>query len=95
MRPPSARAVGRRLQALRAAGPRLLALSPLAGPADLLFAREALRAEIPLVLLLLPSAEECARNFPASSREELDAVLQKAVRTETMALPAHVSAHAT
>jgi hypothetical protein len=63
---------------------RLLAVSPLAGPGDLRFARQALESDLPLVLLLLKQPQDLAKDFPESSRSDLEEILQKAASVEVI-----------
>jgi hypothetical protein len=69
-----------RLQKLHEA--RLLAVSPLVAPGDLRFTRQALESGLPLVLLLLKQPRDLLRDFPETSRNELEHILQKAASVE-------------
>jgi hypothetical protein len=74
------------LKKLEVPGRRLMALSPLAGPADLIFAKEALGLAIPVVIVLTAPREELRRKFSDQAAIEFDEVLQKATKTETLLL---------
>jgi len=88
LRNPSAVAASLRgqLEALHSPGKHLMALSPLGGPADLIFAKEALDLGIPLVLILAQPPEELGKLFADQPAAELDHVLQKATKIEPVFL---------
>ena len=71
-----AEALRRQLEKMEAPGRRLMALSPLAGPTDLIFAREALGLAIPLVVVLTQPREELRKNFSDQAATEFDRVLE-------------------
>jgi hypothetical protein len=81
-----AEALRQQLEKMTSPGRRLMALSPLAGPTDLIFAKEALGLAIPLVIVLTLPREELAKNFSDQAAIEFDQVLQKAARTEALLL---------
>jgi hypothetical protein len=81
-----AEALRQELEKMQSPGRRLMALSPLAGPADLIFAKEALGLAIPLVAVLTLPGEELRKNFSGQTAIEFDQVLQKATQME-MLLP--------
>lgn len=82
----------RQLEKMTSPGRRLMALSPLAGPTDLIFAKEALSLAIPLVIVLTLPREELAKNFSDQAAIEFDQVLQKAARTEALLLTPQLDA---
>jgi hypothetical protein len=94
LRNPSAVAEALRghLEKMGAPGRRLMALSPLAGPTDLIFAKETLGLAIPLVIVLTLPREEQRQNFSDQAAIEFDQVLQKATKTETLLLSPQVDA---
>jgi hypothetical protein len=94
LRDPSsvAEALRRQLEKMESPGWRLMALSPLAGPADLIFAKEALGLAIPLVALLTLPGEELRKNFSGQAAIEFDQVLQKATKTELLPLSSQLDA---
>jgi hypothetical protein len=63
-----------------------MALSSLNGPADLIFAKEALGRAIPLVIVTVLPLEELRKKFSGQAAIEFDQVLQKATKTETLLL---------
>jgi hypothetical protein len=87
-----AEALRKELKKMESPAKRLMALSPLAGPADLIFAQEALGLMIPLVIVLTVSQEELRKKFSDQAAIELDQVLQKATKTETLLLSPQVDA---
>ena len=88
LRQPSAVAAALReqLEKMHAPGKHLMALSPLSGPADLIFAREALSLGIPLVLVLGQPHDDLRKLFAGDSAAELDHVLEKATKIEPVFL---------
>jgi hypothetical protein len=76
----------RQMEQMQMPGRRLLAVCPLTGSADLLFARQAMSLSIPLLIALTLPQEELRKNFAGASADEFDAVLQKASRVETLLL---------
>jgi hypothetical protein len=74
------------LKKMQMPGRQLLAISPLTGSADLLFAREALALSIHLVVALTLPREELRKHFPGASALEFDDILKKASRVETLLL---------
>jgi hypothetical protein len=74
------------LKKMESPGKRLLALSPLSGTADLLFAREVLALNIPLVIALTQPREEMKKKFSEGDAIEFDDVLRKATRVESLLL---------
>jgi len=87
-----AEALRRQLEKMQSPGRRLMALSPLAGPTDLIFAKEALGLAIPLVTLLTMPREELRKNFSGQAAIEFDQVLQKAAKTEALPLSPQLDA---
>jgi hypothetical protein len=88
LRDPSsvAEALRKQLEKMEVPGRRLMALSPLAGPTDLIFAKEALGLAIPLVVVLTQPREELRKNFSDQAATAFDQVLEKATKTETLLL---------
>ncbi|MCE0522355.1 MAG: hypothetical protein LV480_05530 [Methylacidiphilales bacterium] len=81
-----AEALRRQLEKMETPGRRLMALSPLAGPADLIFAKEALGLSIPLVIVATLPREELRKNFFDQAAADFDQIMQKATKTETLLL---------
>jgi hypothetical protein len=71
---------------------RLMAISSLAGPTDLLFAKEAIDQEIPLVLILTASRENLRQSFSGPDALAFDEVLNRATQAETLARSPEVEA---
>jgi hypothetical protein len=82
--PEVARLAGAKLKALAASGERLLACSSLTGEADLLFAREVLKLELPLWLLLPVEKEKLLESLPESMRAEAAGVLAGAAESAVL-----------
>ena len=74
------------LESLHSPGTQLLALSPLTGPADLLFAQQALDLGLPLVIALTLPREELRERFAGDQRGEFDRVLENASNIEPLML---------
>jgi len=72
------------LEKMQTPGGHLMALSPLASPADLIFAKEALGLAIPWIAVLTQSPDDLRKNFSGQSALEFDDVLQKATKTEML-----------
>ena len=81
-----AEALRGQLEKMEAPGQQLMALSSLNGPADLIFAKEALGRAIPLVIITVLPLEELRKKFSEQAEIEFDQVLQKATKTETLLL---------
>jgi len=79
-----ARAVRDRCQALARDRDKLLVMTELASPAELVFARQALALGIPLVVVLPVSAEELRKNSSPEAWNDLEPVLRQAVRIEVV-----------
>ena len=80
------------LEKMETPGHRLMALAPLSGPADLIFAREALALSIPLIILLPQPAADARKAFSSDAAPQFDEVLQKAVKVEVLLLASQVEA---
>lgn len=78
------RLIGEKLKALAAGGERLLACSSLTGEADLLFAREVLRLNLPLWLLLPVEKEKLLEELPESLRAGAAEVLAQAAQAAVL-----------
>ena len=89
---PVAEALRGQLEKMVAPGRRVMALAPLVGPADLIFAREALGLAIPLVIVLTMPREELRKKFTDQAALEFDHVMEKATRRETLLLSSGVDA---
>jgi hypothetical protein len=62
--------------------PRVMAMTQLASPAELLFAREMLALRIPLVALLSAAESELQKTASPESWKEIDAILRGGARVE-------------
>jgi hypothetical protein len=82
----------RQLEKMQAPGHRLMALSPLSGPTDLIFAKEAVSLGLPLIVLLPRPPEEARKSLSAEAAIDFDLILQKAVKLEVLLLAAQVEA---
>jgi hypothetical protein len=89
-----AESLGKYLKKMEIPGRRLMAVSPLTGTTDLVFAKEALDLKIPLVVVLMAPREELRKTFPAEAANEFDQVLEKAARTETLLMSPQLDAAA-
>jgi hypothetical protein len=79
-------AIRAQLEKIQSPGRRLMALAPFRDPVDLIFAQEALRQEIPLVILLPFPSVELRKNFSEEAAREFDQILQRAAKIEVLLL---------
>jgi hypothetical protein len=87
-----AKALRHQLERVNGPGQQAMALTPLAGPVDLMFAKEVLAQEIPLVVLLPKPAHEMRKKFSGEAADEFDLVLKKATKTEVLLLTLELEA---
>jgi hypothetical protein len=78
------RLIGEKLKTLAAGGERLLACASLTGEADLLFAREALKLNLPLWLLLPVEKEKLLESLPEAMRAGAADVLARAAQAAVL-----------
>jgi hypothetical protein len=86
LRDPSsfAKALREQLEKMHSPSRRLMALSSLGTPADLIFAQEALNQAIPLVIVLALPPEELKQGFSDQAATGFDQVLKSAAKVETL-----------
>jgi len=87
-----AKALRHQLERLNGPGEEALALTPLGGPVDLLFAKETLSLDIPLVVLLPLPAEEMRKKFSGEAVRDFDEILLKATKTEVLPVTREIEA---
>jgi hypothetical protein len=77
-------ALREQLRRLHASEARVLAISPLAEPADISFAGMVMETGLPLILLLLAPPEALAKTFSPGVRDELERILKYAATVEVL-----------